>query len=57
MILVWCKLYEPARVPLAPATGGGLIHTLVEPVPVVLDDPFDGWHRCKPCGLQLLPEG
>ena len=56
MILVWRKLYEPAGVLLAPTIGGGLIHTLPEPVPFFLDDPFEDWRRCKPCGLQLLPE-
>ena len=56
MILVWRKLYEPAGVPLAPTISGRLIHTLSEPVPALLDDPFEDWRRCKPCGWQLLPE-
>ena len=25
-------------------------------IPVLLDDPFVDWRRCKPCGLDLLPE-
>ncbi len=24
--------------------------------PRLLDDPFEDWRRCKPCGLPLLPE-
>ena len=29
---------------------------MTEWVPVLLDDPFEDWRRCKPCGLQLLPD-
>ena len=31
-------------------------YVMPEWIPVLLGDPFKDWRRCKPCGLQLLPE-
>ena len=31
-------------------------YAIHERIPVLLDDPVEDWRRCKPCGLQLLPE-
>ena len=31
-------------------------YVMPEWVSVLLDDPFEDWRRCKPCGLPLLPE-
>ena len=38
------------------ARSGTAKYVMLERIPVLLGDPFEDWHRCKPCGLQLLPE-
>ena len=40
---------------LGGAFGATVLHSeyaMPEWIPVLLDDPFEDWRRCKPCGLQ-----
>ena len=56
MILTWHRPHEPGVVYVEATVDGIFERVMPEWVPVLLDDPFEDWRRCKPCGLQLLPE-
>ena len=56
MILTWHRPDEPGVVYVKATVHGIFERVMPEWVPVLLDDPFEDWRRCKPCGLQLIPE-
>ena len=56
MILRWHRPHEPGVVYVKATVDGIFERVIPEWVPVLLDDPFEDWRRCKPCGLPLLPE-
>ena len=56
MILRWHRPDEPGVVYVKATVDGIFERVMPEWIPVLLDDPFEDWRRCKPCGLHLLPE-
>ena len=56
MILTWHRPDEPGVVYVKATVDGIFERVMPEWISVLLDDPFEDWRRCKPCGLHLLPE-
>ena len=56
MILMWLKVEQPRPIDVGIGSGGILetvLHSeyvMPEWTRVLLDDPFEDWRRCKPCG-------
>ena len=55
MILTWHRPDGPGVVYVRATVDGISEYVMPEWIPVLLDDPFEDWRRCKPYGL-LLPE-
>ena len=51
MILTWHRPDEPGVVYVKATVNGISEYAMPERIPVLLDDPFEDWRRCKPCGL------
>ena len=51
MILTWHRPDEPGVVYVKATVNGISEYAMPERIPVLLDDLFEDWRRCKPCGL------
>lgn len=56
MILGRSRPNRPGAIYVKATLAGVFGYAIHERIPVLLDDPVEDWRRCKPCGLQLLPE-
>ena len=56
MFLTWSRPGKPDVVYVRAAVDCISDYDMPEWIPLLLDDPFENWRRCKPCGPQLLPE-
>ena len=55
MILSWHRPDEPGVVYVKATVDGIFERVMPEWVPVLLDDPFEDWRRCKPAGCRCCP--
>ncbi len=56
MILTWTNVRQSATMPITQTLGEAPTHTIVHPVATPMDDPYQDWKPCKPCGVILCPQ-
>ena len=56
MILTWTNVRQSATMPITQTRGEAPTHTIVHLVATPMDDPYQAWKPCKPCGVILCPQ-